>query len=119
MLHLQNGIADTALTLHVFDFRELRGVLCLQSMVGQGLQPGTLVGNLVMQGLHVAGQQAPARAVMAWMGAVSMLVMALLLAQGGAHASACVVSSDVVPQQCGLLEQARRMRLPPPVSPSL
>ena len=90
VLHLQNGIADTALTLHVFDFRELRGVLCLQSMVGQGLQPGTLVGNLVMQGLHVAGQEAPARAVMAWMGAVSVLVTVLLLAQRRQPACPCL-----------------------------
>ena len=65
-------------------------MLCLQTMVGQGLQPGTLVGNLVMQGLHVAGQEAPARAVMAWMGAVSLLVTALLLAQGGQPACTCL-----------------------------
>ena len=64
--------------------------LCLQTMMGQGLQAGTLVGNLVMQGLHVAGQEAPARAVMAWMGAVSVLVRAWLPAQRGQPTCTCL-----------------------------
>ena len=81
-------VADAALALPVVTcFQE---PLCLQTMMGQGLQPGTLVGNLVMQGLHVAGQEAPARAVMAWMGAVSVLVRAWLPAKRGQLACTCL-----------------------------
>ena len=58
MLPLQEGVATLALASPVVAcFEELAGVLRLQSMVGQGLQPSTVVGNLVMQGLHVLARR--------------------------------------------------------------